>query len=58
MTCPSVNASPCQRKCEARSSGALVTLDPTMNRRPAASSSARFFADSIPASATTTISAT
>jgi hypothetical protein len=56
MTCPSVNASPCQRKCEARSIGALVTREPTMNRSPASSSSRRLAADSIPASATTTMS--
>ena len=34
MTCPSVNASPCQRKCDSRSTGALVTREPTMNPRP------------------------
>lgn len=54
MTCPSVNASPCQRKWEARSMGALVTREPTMNLKPASSSSVRLDADSIPASATTT----
>lgn len=57
MICPSVNASPCQRKCEARSIGALVIREPTMNRRPASSSSFRLVADSIPASATPTMSA-
>ena len=56
MTCPSVNASPCQRKWEARSTGALVTREPTMNRRPASSNSRRLPADSIPASATITMS--
>ena len=57
MTCPSVNASPCQRKWEARSIGALVRRDPTMNRRWASSSSRRFDAESMPASATTAMSA-
>ncbi len=55
MSCPSSNPSPFQWKCEARSIGAFVTRDPTMNPRPAASSSARFAAESIPASATTTM---
>ena len=36
--------------------GALVTREPTMNRRPASWSSFRFDAESIPASATTTMS--
>jgi hypothetical protein len=58
MTCPSVNASPCQPKWEARSIGALVTFEPTMNRSCASSKAVRFAADSIPASATTTMSAT
>ncbi len=35
VTCPSLNASPCQRKCDSRSTGALVSLDPTMNPSPA-----------------------
>ena len=56
MTCPSVNASPCQRKWDSRSTGALVTREPTMNRSPASSRSRRLLADSIPASATTTMS--
>ena len=34
MTCLSVNASPCQRECDARSAGALVTREPTMKRNP------------------------
>ena len=34
MTCPSLNASPCQRKCDSRSTGALVTREPTMNPEP------------------------
>jgi hypothetical protein len=55
MTCPSVNASPCQRKCDSRSTGALVTREPTMNPSPASSRSSRLAADSIPASATTTM---
>ena len=38
MIWPSVNASPCQRKCDSRSIGALVTREPTMNRSPASSS--------------------
>jgi len=55
MTCPSLNASPCQRKCDSRSTGALVTRDPTMNPSPASSRSARLAAESMPASATTTM---
>jgi hypothetical protein len=55
MTCPSLNASPCQRKCGSRSTGALVTREPTMNPGPASSRSARLPADSMPASATTTM---
>ena len=55
MTCPSVNASPCQRKCDSRSTGALVTREPTMNPRPSSSRSSRLAADSMPASATTTM---
>src|SRR4051794_37623944 len=57
MICPSLNASPCQRKWDSKSTGALVTREPTMNRRSASSSSLRLVADSIPASATTTMSA-
>ena len=57
MTCPSTKAVPCQRKWDSRSFGAFVTRDPTMNCRPASSSSRRFVADSIPASATITTSA-
>src|SRR5215470_14590906 len=53
MTCPSLKWSPCQRKCDSRSIGALVSRDPTMNLQPAVSSAARFAAESIPASATT-----
>ena len=45
MICPSEKACPCQRKWEARSIGALVIREPTMNRRCAASSSARFVAE-------------
>ena len=33
MICPSVNASPCHRKCDSRSTGAFVVREPTMNRR-------------------------
>lgn len=58
MICASVKASPCQRKWLARSIGALVVREPTMNRRPASSSCRRLVADSIPASATITMSAT
>lgn len=57
MICPSVNAVPCQRKWDSRSLGALVTREPTMNRNPASSRSRRFDEDSIPASATTAMSA-
>jgi len=57
MTCPSLKASPYQRKWDARSFGALVTREPTMNRSPASCSCLRLLADSIPASATTTMSA-
>ena len=57
MTWPSMNASPCQRKWDSRSFGALVTREPTMNRSPASSRSRRFDEESIPASATTTMSA-
>jgi hypothetical protein len=57
MIWPSVKASPCQRKWDSRSLGALVTREPTMNRRSASSSSRRFVADSIPTSATMTMSA-
>jgi hypothetical protein len=35
--CPPVKASPCQRKWAAKSLGALVTLEPAMNRRSASS---------------------
>ena len=38
MICPSVNASPCQRKWEARSMGAFVVREPTMNLRSASCS--------------------
>src|SRR5699024_2595227 len=58
MICPSSAYSPFHRKCVARSCGAFVCLDPTMHRSPASSSSLRFFADSIPASAATTMSVT
>ena len=51
MTCPSVKASPCQWKCEAKSAGALVTREPTMNRKPAASMASKFVVDNMPASA-------
>jgi hypothetical protein len=57
ISCPALNASPCQRKCEARSFGAFVIREPTMNRRFASSSSRRLPAESMPASATTTMSA-
>lgn len=56
MSFPSVNASPCHRKCDAGSAGALVTRDTTMNRRPASPRSFRFLAENIPASATITTS--
>ena len=55
MTCPSANASPCQRKCDSRSTEALVTRELTMNPSPASSRSSRFAAESMPASATTTM---
>lgn len=48
MSCPSVKASPCQRKWEARSMGALVARDPAMKVKPASSRAVRFVADSIP----------
>ena len=48
MTCPSPNTSPCQRKCDSRSIGALVTRDPTMNLQPAVVEAARFAAESMP----------
>lgn len=57
ISCPALNASPCQRKFEARSFGAFVVREPTMNRRFASSSSRRLPAESMPASATTTMSA-
>ena len=44
-----------QWKWLARSPGAFTVRDPTMNDSPAASSSLRFAADSMPASAATTI---
>src|SRR5689334_21474492 len=53
IVCPSVNAFPWRRKWSARSSLALVGLDPTMNPNPASSRASRFAADNIPASATT-----
>ncbi|MFC5122105.1 hypothetical protein ACFPRL_01155 [Pseudoclavibacter helvolus] len=42
MTWPSVKLSPCQWKCLARSWGAFVTREPTMNRSPASSIAVRF----------------
>src|SRR3954452_10252459 len=57
MTWPSMNASPCQWKWDSRSTGALVIREPTMNRSCASSSWRRLPAESIPASATTTMSA-
>jgi len=57
MICPSLNASPCQRKWEARSMGALVVREPTMNPRSASYSAVRLAADNMPASATTTMPA-
>lgn len=57
ISCPSLKASPCQRKCEARSLGAFVIRNPTTNRKFASSSSRKLPAESIPASSTTTISA-
>ena len=55
MICPSVKTSPFQWKCEARSIGAFTLRDPTMNPNPASSSAVRFDAESMPASAATTI---
>ena len=40
-------------KCDSRSTGALVSRDPTMNLQPEAFCAARFAADRTPASATT-----
>ncbi len=57
MTWPSLNASPCQPKWDSRSLGAFTDRDPTMNLSPASSRSFRFVDESIPASATTTMSA-
>ena len=57
MTCPSVKASPLQRKWASRSPGARVVRAPTMNRSLASSNALRFDADSMPASATMTRSA-
>ena len=58
MTVWSSAHSPFQWKYVARSCGALTCLEPTMNRRPASSSSFKFFDESIPASAATTMSDT
>src|SRR3954447_8513854 len=56
MSCPSSKALPCRSRWSARSYGALLIFEPTMNRNPACSSASRFAADNIPASATTMIS--
>src|SRR3954462_11272169 len=58
IVCPSVKAFPWRRKWWARSSVALVGLDPTMNPNPASSRASRFPADNMPASATTITSLT
>src|SRR4051794_33221627 len=58
IVCPSVKAFPWRRKWWARSSVALVGLDPTMNPNPASSRASRFAADNMPASATTITSLT
>ncbi len=57
-TCPSAKWLPLVLKCSARSYGVFAALEPTMKENPASSSASRLAADSIPASATTTMSLT
>ena len=52
MTCPSVKASPCQRKCEAKSAGGFGDAGADDEPQPGVIGALRFEAESMPASAT------